>query len=165
MNECSNPITNDCTDICINTLGSFNCSCPNGYLGDGRKGGKGCIDPKSKFPVIEVASGIYSLSLKQHVCWCWIYHYLFLLFLCSIKPVTCSWWIITYICRSRGWILGASNCSELAIFQPKETKDHQTQGEVLRAKWRSVTKTANFIKWRHHGINQNIYGWTAQASY
>ena len=37
INECANPETNDC-DLnaqCINTEGSYTCSCNEGYTGDG----------------------------------------------------------------------------------------------------------------------------------
>ncbi|CAA2994057.1 wall-associated receptor kinase-like 8 [Olea europaea subsp. europaea] len=43
INECeSNPCDNE-NGICINTPGDYNRSCPNGYIGDGRKSGVGCI--------------------------------------------------------------------------------------------------------------------------
>ncbi|CAA2966946.1 wall-associated receptor kinase 2-like [Olea europaea subsp. europaea] len=52
INECKN---NPCDPqgICTNTPGSYNCSCPRGYLGDGRKDGRGCNYEISQFPVIK----------------------------------------------------------------------------------------------------------------
>ncbi|XP_028230615.1 uncharacterized protein LOC114410917 [Glycine soja] len=45
IDECANPSLNDCSDICLNLPGSYNCSCPKSksYEGDGRKGGSGCV--------------------------------------------------------------------------------------------------------------------------
>ncbi|XP_031102609.1 wall-associated receptor kinase 5-like [Ipomoea triloba] len=44
IDECKNPETmKSCEQRCINFPGGFNCSCLEGYFGDGRKGGQGCI--------------------------------------------------------------------------------------------------------------------------
>ncbi|KAF7849177.1 hypothetical protein BT93_L1158 [Corymbia citriodora subsp. variegata] len=40
INECV--ISQPCIGLCTNLLGMYNCSCPKGSQGDGRKDGKGC---------------------------------------------------------------------------------------------------------------------------
>lgn len=42
VNECEDQNSNPCEGICVNTMGSYNCTCPIGSSGDGRKDGKGC---------------------------------------------------------------------------------------------------------------------------
>ncbi|KAI3869090.1 hypothetical protein MKX03_005032 [Papaver bracteatum] len=58
INECEDQTTNSCVGICINTSGGYNCSCPYGNHGDGRKDGTGCTINKQKFPVIRAFLGI-----------------------------------------------------------------------------------------------------------
>ncbi|KAI3820272.1 hypothetical protein L1987_07816 [Smallanthus sonchifolius] len=41
FNECEGAL-NDCIYGCVNTNGSYNCSCPFGKSGDGREHGSGC---------------------------------------------------------------------------------------------------------------------------
>ncbi|KAL2479432.1 Wall-associated receptor kinase 2 [Abeliophyllum distichum] len=71
IDECADSNSNNCEKICINTPGSFNCSCPHGYYGDGKNNGRGCIANTSQFPVIKVALGIGFgfLSLVIGVTW------------------------------------------------------------------------------------------------
>ncbi|GFP92192.1 wall-associated receptor kinase 2 [Phtheirospermum japonicum] len=57
INECADPNLHDCESLCINTPGSYNCSCAHGQYGDGRKHGRGCNSFNSQFPVIKVALG------------------------------------------------------------------------------------------------------------
>ncbi|KAL3737272.1 hypothetical protein ACJRO7_026097 [Eucalyptus globulus] len=55
INECADPEKNPCDRICHNTEGSYTCSCPKSYGGDGKKGGdgSGCTaNPKSSHLVI-----------------------------------------------------------------------------------------------------------------
>ncbi|KAM7478183.1 hypothetical protein LguiA_026396 [Lonicera macranthoides] len=51
IDECMDP-NNLCEKKCINTPGGYNCSCPDGFFGDGRKYGRGCIAKHSQFPVL-----------------------------------------------------------------------------------------------------------------
>ncbi|KAI3971728.1 hypothetical protein MKW92_002915, partial [Papaver armeniacum] len=51
INECEDGKNNPCEGKCINTNGSFNCICPAGTQGDGKKDGGGCI---RKVPIIQV---------------------------------------------------------------------------------------------------------------
>lgn len=51
INECADPTSNPCVSnsSCNNSIGSFQCLCQIGYIGDGRKDGSGCIQlPPSK---------------------------------------------------------------------------------------------------------------------
>ncbi|KAL8517231.1 hypothetical protein ACS0TY_015453 [Phlomoides rotata] len=73
IDECSNTTLNNCDKICINTPGSFNCSCPKGHSGDGRKDGKGCNATNSEFPVIKAALGTGFGFLAVIIAATWIY--------------------------------------------------------------------------------------------
>ncbi|KAK9692186.1 hypothetical protein RND81_09G246700 [Saponaria officinalis] len=48
INECQGP-SNPCSYACKNTLGSYECHCPSGFSGDGRKDGTGCFRKNLKF--------------------------------------------------------------------------------------------------------------------
>ncbi|GAB2276776.1 hypothetical protein Dimus_011491 [Dionaea muscipula] len=52
INECADPESNLCSDICDNTEGSYRCSCPWGYSGDGKKDGSGCVPIKRIIPFL-----------------------------------------------------------------------------------------------------------------
>nr|DAD30279.1 TPA_asm: hypothetical protein HUJ06_031747 [Nelumbo nucifera] len=82
INECSDPTMNDCLPslICKNTAGSYNCSCPSGTEGDGRRNGTGCIPipppppSQTKLRVIQVSIGIaigilFVLSVSSLLYW------------------------------------------------------------------------------------------------
>ncbi|KAI3953306.1 hypothetical protein MKX01_042301 [Papaver californicum] len=55
VNECEDEKNNPCAGICTNTIGSYNCSCPDGHHGDGRKGGIGCIRKNKEFPILKLS--------------------------------------------------------------------------------------------------------------
>ncbi|KAL7136208.1 hypothetical protein ABFS83_10G014100 [Erythranthe nasuta] len=55
---------------CINTLGSYSCVCANGFIGDGTKGGLGCIKQKKSMTLkISLGSGFGLLALIICVTW------------------------------------------------------------------------------------------------
>ncbi|XP_051130967.1 wall-associated receptor kinase 2-like [Andrographis paniculata] len=75
INECADPNLHDCVNekMCTNLPGGFNCSCPHGHFGDGRKNGKGCTERSSRFPVTQVALGIGIGFLSLVIAVSWLY--------------------------------------------------------------------------------------------
>ncbi|KAM7532005.1 hypothetical protein LguiB_035415 [Lonicera macranthoides] len=71
IDECADSNSNSCDGICLNTPGSYNCSCPQGYFGDGKRNGRGCIASNSQFPVIKfsLGMGFGFLSLLIGITW------------------------------------------------------------------------------------------------
>ncbi|KAG0477466.1 hypothetical protein HPP92_013901 [Vanilla planifolia] len=57
IDECADEATSPCSSICENEPGSYTCSCPGGYTGDGLKSGSGCNKKPTKFPLVHVVVG------------------------------------------------------------------------------------------------------------
>nr|DAD42622.1 TPA_asm: hypothetical protein HUJ06_000852 [Nelumbo nucifera] len=77
VDECADPATNECKAplaICTNMPGGYNCSCPDGMDGDGRKSGSGCTaHPKKQSAVMEeVALGV-GLGIVMLLAIYWLY--------------------------------------------------------------------------------------------
>ncbi|CBI18949.3 unnamed protein product, partial [Vitis vinifera] len=72
IDECGDPNLNQCTKNCINTLGSYTCSCPKGYHGDGRQDGEGCI-ADDQLLAIKIAIGISIGFLALIIGSSWLY--------------------------------------------------------------------------------------------
>ncbi|KAL7132223.1 hypothetical protein ABFS83_12G057600 [Erythranthe nasuta] len=72
INECGD---NPCDEngICTNTPGGYTCSCKKGYLGDGKKDGRGCIANNSKFPVLKFPLGMSFGLLALIIGMTWLY--------------------------------------------------------------------------------------------
>ncbi|XVE61194.1 hypothetical protein DITRI_Ditri06bG0020000 [Diplodiscus trichospermus] len=65
-----------CNGTCHTLAGSYNCSCPEGFEGDGRKNGTGCspiIPHRQSFPTLVVALGIGISVLASLLCLSWVY--------------------------------------------------------------------------------------------
>ncbi|KAB2040500.1 hypothetical protein ES319_D02G087700v1 [Gossypium barbadense] len=78
INECESMSPCNGTAICTNLPGTYNCSCPMGYEGDGKKSGTGCSlpnkDQSKTSPLIValgVAIGFLGLLLGIVLC-CWM---------------------------------------------------------------------------------------------
>ncbi|KAL9257502.1 Wall-associated receptor kinase 5-like protein [Drosera capensis] len=69
IDECADP-QNPCSVACINIPGSFKCTCPKGYYGDGMKNGTGCAANKSQLQTkLLLGMGFGFLFLLLTVCW------------------------------------------------------------------------------------------------
>ncbi|KAI7734123.1 hypothetical protein M8C21_033199, partial [Ambrosia artemisiifolia] len=73
IDECADPNDNPCFGICSNFPGHFNCSCPDGYVGDGRKDGRGCTPRNSKSPALRISLGTVFGFLFVLVGITWLY--------------------------------------------------------------------------------------------
>ncbi|KAL2528446.1 Wall-associated receptor kinase 2 [Forsythia ovata] len=71
IDECKDPSLNKCEKHCENTVGSYQCVCPKGYHGDGKKDGKGCIRGQSL--VFKLVTGIALGIIVLMLAACWLY--------------------------------------------------------------------------------------------
>ncbi|KAA3485021.1 wall-associated receptor kinase 5-like [Gossypium australe] len=67
INECET--MSSCNGTCINLPGTFNCSCPVGYEGDGWKNGTGCSlpnkDKSERSPLIDIALDYINITMTN----------------------------------------------------------------------------------------------------
>lgn len=73
INECV--ISQPCVGICTNLQGTYNCSCPEGSQGDGRKDGKSCtpIVHEKRFRSIDAVLGVSISFLLVLLVVSWLY--------------------------------------------------------------------------------------------
>ncbi|RWR74586.1 putative wall-associated receptor kinase-like protein 16 [Cinnamomum micranthum f. kanehirae] len=71
IDECKNKEKNNCTEICINTPGSYHCECPKGYDGDGWNNGTRCT--AKEFPLLKIILGIGLSLLFLLIASTWAY--------------------------------------------------------------------------------------------
>ncbi|XP_031265115.1 LOW QUALITY PROTEIN: wall-associated receptor kinase-like 8 [Pistacia vera] len=71
VDECEDVGLNDCVKICVNTLGNYQCCCPSGYSGDGRRGGIGCVENKQwvRTAIIGASAGLGLLLVILGALW------------------------------------------------------------------------------------------------
>ncbi|CAN1120668.1 Wall-associated receptor kinase 2 [Linum perenne] len=67
INECEDARLNQCSEsgLCVNREGSYSCSCPKGYYGDGRKDGTACLPNRisSIQPILGVSASVSVMFL------------------------------------------------------------------------------------------------------
>ncbi|XP_076897442.1 wall-associated receptor kinase 2-like [Bidens hawaiensis] len=73
IDECQDANMNSCERICKNIPGNYTCSCPDGYFGDGRKTGNGCIAESYHFPVVKFSLGMGFGFLATLAGLIWLY--------------------------------------------------------------------------------------------
>ena len=64
IDECIISSPSPCNITCHNLPGTYSCSCPEGYEGDGRTDGSGCspIPDSNNHPLIKIALGRYTYT-------------------------------------------------------------------------------------------------------
>ncbi|PIA65115.1 hypothetical protein AQUCO_00100541v1 [Aquilegia coerulea] len=67
VNECEDPNNNPCEGLCTNNPGSYSCSCPDDFYGDGKKDGTGCTKKSKTVPVLELSLGNQLVSISAYV--------------------------------------------------------------------------------------------------
>ncbi|KAL8459684.1 hypothetical protein ACS0TY_036148 [Phlomoides rotata] len=73
VDECQDPALHHCEqNRCKNTLGSYKCFCPEGYHGDGRRGGRGC-DRDDQSLVYRLVAGVLLGIIVLLLSSCWLY--------------------------------------------------------------------------------------------
>ncbi|KAL3745291.1 hypothetical protein ACJRO7_014409 [Eucalyptus globulus] len=70
INECV--ISQPCVEICTNLPGTYNCSCPKGSRGDGKKDGNGCT-PTKRFRSMDIVLGVSISFLLVLLGVSWLY--------------------------------------------------------------------------------------------
>ncbi|KAK3436911.1 hypothetical protein EUGRSUZ_E03509 [Eucalyptus grandis] len=70
INECV--ISQPCVGICTNLPGTYNCSCPKGSRGDGKKDGNGCT-PTKRFRSMDIVLGVSTSFLLVLLAVSWLY--------------------------------------------------------------------------------------------
>nr|XP_043613877.1 putative wall-associated receptor kinase-like 16 [Erigeron canadensis] len=68
INECERG-NHDCEHECIDTEGSYTCSCRKGYSGDGRRDGTGCTQDQSTLIKVVVGTSAAAILLLVFVTW------------------------------------------------------------------------------------------------
>ncbi|GFY85546.1 wall associated kinase 5 [Actinidia rufa] len=72
IDECM--ISSPCNMTCHNLPGTYNCSCPKGFEGDGSKHGSGCRQiPSKRLPLVNIALGISISMLVLLLGGSWLY--------------------------------------------------------------------------------------------
>ncbi|GFS34967.1 wall associated kinase 5 [Actinidia rufa] len=72
IDECM--ISSPCNMTCRNLPGTYNCSCPKGFEGDGSKYGSGCRQiPSKRLPLVNIALGISISMLVLLLGGSWLY--------------------------------------------------------------------------------------------
>ncbi|KAE8021955.1 hypothetical protein FH972_007801 [Carpinus fangiana] len=75
IDECKDSKLNNCTKICANVEGNYTCSCPEGYHGDGRRDGEGCVaDPAQLAIKIPIVIGVSFVAMLVGSSWLYFVH-------------------------------------------------------------------------------------------